>query len=137
MVHTAFVALDEIPVTRNGKVDRRALPAPEAHVRQSEVQFIAPSTFLERTIARTWEEVLGVPGIGVLDRFLDLGGNSLKAMQIIARLQNALDVVLPLESLFNMATGEEQADAIEQLLAAKTNEVENTTLIAEPADMSE
>jgi amino acid adenylation domain-containing protein len=137
MVPTAFVALNRIPVTTNGKVDRRALPPPEAHVRQSEVQFIAPSTFLERTIARTWEEVLGVPGIGVLDRFLDLGGNSLKAMQIIARLQNALDAVLPLESLFNMATVKEQAAAIEQLLAAKTNGVENTALIAELEAMSE
>ena len=121
MVPTAFVALDQIPVTANGKVDRRALPPPEAHVRQSEVQFVAPSTFLEKTIVRTWEEVLGVPGIGVLDRFLDLGGNSLKAMQIITRLQNALERVLPLESLFNMATVKEQAAAIEKYLAATTN----------------
>jgi ubiquinone/menaquinone biosynthesis C-methylase UbiE/acyl carrier protein len=137
MVPTAFVALDEIPVTRNGKVDRRALPAPEGHVRQSEVQFVAPSTFLERTIVRTWEEVLGVPGIGVLDRFLDLGGNSLKAMQINTRLQNALEHVLPLESLFNMATVNELAAAIEQQLAATTNGVEHTALITELEAMSE
>jgi len=136
MVPTAFVALDQIPVTANGKVDRRALPPPEAHVRQSEVQFVAPSTFLEKTIVRTWEEVLRVPGIGVLDRFLDLGGNSLKAMQIITRLQNALDAVLPLESLFNLATVREQAAAIEHL-AARTNGDENTALIAELEAMSE
>ena len=137
MVPTAFVALNRIPVTTNGKVDRRALPPPEVHVRQSEVQFIAPSTFLEKTIVRTWEEVLGVPGIGVLDRFLDLGGNSLKAMQIITRLQNALDEVLPLESLFNMATVKEQAAAIEQQLPARTSGVENTALIAELEAMSD
>jgi amino acid adenylation domain-containing protein len=137
MVPTAFVALDRIPVTTNGKVDRRALPPPEVHVRQSEGQFVAPSTFLERTIVRTWEEVLGVPGIGVLDRYFDLGGNSLKAMQIITRLQNALEYVLPLESLFVMATVKEQAAAIEQHLAATTNGDENTTLIAELEAMSD
>ena len=137
MVPTAFVALDQIPVTTNGKVDRRALPPPEAYVRQSEVQFVAPSTFLERTIVRTWEEVLGVPGIGVLDRFLDLGGNSLKAMQIITRLQNALEQVLPLESLFNIATVKEQAAAIEQQLGATINGDENTDLITELEAMSE
>jgi amino acid adenylation domain-containing protein len=137
MVPTAFVGLDQIPVTANGKVDRRALPPPEAQVRQSEVQFVAPSTFLEKTIVRTWEEVLRVPGIGVLDRFLDLGGNSLKAMQIITRLQNALEHVLPLESLFNMASVKEQAAAIEKYLAATTNGDENTALIAELEAMSE
>jgi amino acid adenylation domain-containing protein len=137
MVPTAFVALDQIPVTTNGKVDRRALPPPEVHVRQSEVQFVAPSTFLERTIVRTWEEVLGVPGIGILDRFLDLGGNSLKAMQIITRMQNALDHVLPLESLFNMATVSEQAAAIEKYLVATSNGEQSTALIAELEAMSE
>jgi amino acid adenylation domain-containing protein len=137
MVPTAFVSLDQIPVTANGKVDRRALPPPEVHVRQPEVQFVAPSTFLERTIVRTWEEVLRVPGIGVLDRFLDLGGNSLKAMQIITRLQNAVEHVLPIESLFNMATVKEQAAAIEQHLATTSNGVESTALIAELEAMSE
>jgi amino acid adenylation domain-containing protein len=137
MVPTAFVALDQIPVTTNGKVDRRALPPPVVHVRQSEVQFVAPSTFLERTIVRTWEEVLGVPGIGILDRFLDLGGNSLKAMQIITRMQNALEDVLPLESLFNMATVSEQAAAIEKYLIATSNGEQSTALIAELEAMSE
>jgi amino acid adenylation domain-containing protein len=137
MVPTAFVALDQIPVTTNGKVDRRALPPPEVHVRQSEAQFVAPSTFLDRTIVRTWEEVLGVPGIGTLDRFLDLGGNSLKAMQIITRLQNALEHVLPLESLFNMATVSEQAAAIEKYLIATSDGEQSTALIAELEAMSE
>jgi amino acid adenylation domain-containing protein len=137
MVPSAFVVLDQIPVTTNGKVDRVALPPPGTHVRQSEVQFVAASTFLERTIVRTWEEVLGVPGIGVLDRFLDLGGNSLKAMQIITQLQNALERVLPLESLFNIATVKEQAAAIEQHLAATTNGDESTAMIAELEAMSE
>src|SRR6266403_2236945 len=131
MVPTAFVVLDQIPMTANGKVDRRGLPPPEVHVRQSEGQFVAPSTFLERTIVRTWEEVLGVPGIGTLDRFLDLGGNSLKAMQIITRMQNALEHVLPLESLFNMATVSEQAAAIEKYLIATSNGEQSTALIAE------
>jgi acyl carrier protein len=119
------------------KLGVNRLPPPGAHVRQSEVQFVAPSTFLERTIVRTWEEVLGVPGIGVLDHFLDLGGNSLKAMQIITRLQNALEHVLPLESLFNIVTVKEQAAAIEQHVAATTNGDKNTALIAELEAMSE
>jgi amino acid adenylation domain-containing protein len=137
MVPSAFVVLDQIPVTTNGKVDRRALPPPGAHVRQSEVQFVPPTTPLETTIARTWQEVLGVPGIGVLDDFLDLGGNSLKAMQIITRLQDTLEHVLPLESLFSLANVKEQAAAIGQHLAAATNGDENAALIAELEAMSE
>jgi methylase of polypeptide subunit release factors len=73
----------------------------------------------------------------VLDRFFDLGGNSLKAMQIITRLQNALEYVLPLESLFVKATVKEQAAAIEHHLAATSNGDENTTLIDELEAMSE
>jgi tRNA (cmo5U34)-methyltransferase len=78
-----------------------------------------------------------VPGIGILDRFLDLGGNSLKAMQIITRMQNALEHVLPLESLFNMATVSEQAAAIEKYLIATSNGEQSTALIAELEAMSE
>jgi amino acid adenylation domain-containing protein len=137
MVPTAFVALGQIPVTSSGKVDYLALPSPGPHVRQSEVPFIAPSTDLEKTIVRVWEEVLGVPGIGVLDRFLDLGGNSLKAMQVVTRLQDALDHILPLESLFTIATVKLQAAAIEQHLANVANRDETTAFLAELQAMSE
>ena len=137
MVPTSFVLLDEIPVTANGKIDRLALPPPGAFARQSEIPFVAPSTLLEKTIVRTWQEVLAVPDIGVLDPFLDLGGNSLKAMQIITRLQNALEQVLPLEAFFSLATVRQQAAAIEGHFVATTNGAEAKTLLAELEEMPE
>ncbi|WP_218715853.1 non-ribosomal peptide synthetase, partial [Nocardia sp. MH4] len=99
MVPAAFVALDEMPLSANGKLDRRALPDPVFEARE----FRAPSTPIEEIVAATFAEVLGLSGdraVGLDDDFFDLGGNSLIATQVVARLGAALDTRVPVRVLF-------------------------------------
>ncbi|RZU76658.1 amino acid adenylation domain-containing protein [Micromonospora kangleipakensis] len=88
MVPAAFVSLDALPLTSNGKLDRRALPAPVA-ARESAVELVEPRDPTERTLARIWSEVLGVPALGIDDDFFDLGGHSMLATQVVARIRKA------------------------------------------------
>jgi amino acid adenylation domain-containing protein len=87
MVPPAFVILDALPLTPSGKVDRRALPAPDQAQPHLEGAFIAPHTPWEVLLAEIWQEVLGVDHVGVYNNFFDLGGHSLLAMQVIARVE--------------------------------------------------
>lgn len=137
MVPAAFVMLERFPLTPSGKVDQLALPAPGPTIRESDVPFVPPRTEIERTIVGIWEEVLGVPGVGVEDRFLDLGGNSLRAMLVITRLQNALGGALPLESLFDIATVAQQAAAVEKYLGLAAGADNEDQLLAELEAMTD
>src|SRR6185369_2229730 len=87
MVPTAFVFLERLPLTLNGKLDRNALPAPD-HLQSAGV-FTAPRTDAEKTLAQIWSNVLGVERVGVHDNFFDLGGDSILSIQIIARANQA------------------------------------------------
>ncbi|MEH0982521.1 non-ribosomal peptide synthetase/MFS transporter [Micromonospora sp. CPCC 205556] len=88
MVPAAFVSLDALPLTSNGKLDRRALPAPVA-ARAAEVALVEPRTATERTLAGIWSDLLGVPTLGIDDDFFDLGGHSMLATQVVARIRKA------------------------------------------------
>ncbi|HKV08916.1 MAG TPA: amino acid adenylation domain-containing protein, partial [Thermoanaerobaculia bacterium] len=99
MVPSAFVLLEQLPLTPNRKVDRRALPAPEAP--GAGEGFVEPGSELERTIAEVWREVLGLERVGVRSNFFDLGGHSLLLVRLHARLQEALGRDLALVDLFN------------------------------------
>ena len=85
MVPAVFVVLDELPLTSNGKIDRRALPAPDLERLGVEEDFIAPRNAVEQTLAEIWAQVLGVAKVGVNDNFFELGGDSILSIQIIAR----------------------------------------------------
>ncbi|HEX7242812.1 MAG TPA: beta-ketoacyl synthase N-terminal-like domain-containing protein, partial [Longimicrobiaceae bacterium] len=98
MVPAALVALEAIPLTPNGKVDRRALPTPEHTGAGSGGG--GPLTPIEQAVASVWEEVLGVPGVGVADNFFDLGGHSLLLVQVHARLQERFPGRIALTELF-------------------------------------
>ncbi|MBV8200961.1 MAG: amino acid adenylation domain-containing protein, partial [Acidobacteria bacterium] len=103
MVPEAWVLLDALPLTANGKVDRRALPAPELRRPAGDDEhaaFAAPRNPIEELVAGIWSEVLGVEPIGIHDRFFDLGGHSLLATQVISRLRHALGIEVPLRALF-------------------------------------
>jgi amino acid adenylation domain-containing protein len=102
MVPSAFVGLAALPLNPNGKVDRRALPAPEAP--ESGGAYVAPRTDLEREVAAVWAEVLGVERIGLYDNFWHLGGHSLLATKVLSRLHAALGVDLPVATIFNAPT---------------------------------
>lgn len=100
MMPAAFVTLREIPLTSNGKVNRRALPAPGRDV-EGEETYVAPQTVLETRVTEIWSEVLEVAQVGMRDRFFDLGGHSLSAMRLVVRLREDLGVDLPLQSFFD------------------------------------
>ncbi|MFL5384123.1 MAG: amino acid adenylation domain-containing protein, partial [Longimicrobiaceae bacterium] len=99
MVPAAFVSLDALPLTRHGKVDRRALPDPDA-ADLSGAGYVEPGTETERRVAAIWAEVIGVRRVGVHDDFFVLGGHSLLATQVISRVREAFGVELPLRALF-------------------------------------
>ncbi|HEX6749437.1 MAG TPA: amino acid adenylation domain-containing protein [Longimicrobium sp.] len=98
MIPSAFVALDALPLTANGKVDRRALPAPE--VGGDEDAYVPPRTPAEQVLAEIWAGVLGAGRVGLNDDFFALGGHSLLATQVVSRVREAFGVELPLRALF-------------------------------------
>ena len=101
MVPAAFVALPELPIGPNGKLDRRALPAPVFHTADDHV---APRTGTERTVARVWADVLGVARIGRDDDFFALGGDSILAVRALARLRSETGARLPARAAFDART---------------------------------
>jgi amino acid adenylation domain-containing protein len=104
MVPQAFVLLDELPLTPNGKVDRRALPVPDRTRPELEAEYVAPRSAVEEVVAGIWSEILDVEQVGMYDDFFELGGHSLKATQVVSRVREALQVELPLRSLFEEPT---------------------------------
>jgi amino acid adenylation domain-containing protein len=114
MVPAAFVVLDRLPLNPNGKVDRRALPAPDDDRPALATAYQAPRSPLEATIAGIWADVLGVQRVGVHDRFFDLGGHSLLATRVVSRMRRALQVELPVRALFEAPTVAGLAEAVER-----------------------
>ncbi|MET0399177.1 MAG: non-ribosomal peptide synthase/polyketide synthase, partial [Longimicrobiaceae bacterium] len=99
MVPAAVVALERLPLNANGKLDRRALPAPEETTR-----YVAPRTPTEEVLAGIWAEVLKTDRVGVEDSFFEIGGHSLRAMQVVARVRKTLGARVPMRVLFEATT---------------------------------
>jgi amino acid adenylation domain-containing protein len=128
MVPSAFVFLPELPLTSHGKLDRRALPAPDGS--RSEAPFKAPRSDLEKTLAAIWAAALGVERVGVSDNFFSRGGHSLKAIQVLAHVRDAFGVELPVRSLFEGPTVAQQALAVVKEAAASAGrEALSTALV--------
>jgi amino acid adenylation domain-containing protein len=115
MVPSAFVALGEIPLTANGKADRKALGRAEFDGPETAEGFVAPRTETEKRLAEIWSQVLDVRRVGVCDNFFALGGHSLLAMQIISRTRDAFGVELPLPILLKSPTVEKLAQAVDEV----------------------
>jgi acyl carrier protein len=116
------VPLDELPLTRHGKVDVRRLPAPDRR-RAGPVEFVPPRTDAEALVADVWSEVLDLEKVGALDDFFTIGGHSLHATRVAARLRAVLDVDVPIRTLFTHTTVTALATALEELLVADVREL--------------
>ncbi|WP_235526606.1 non-ribosomal peptide synthetase [Nostoc piscinale] len=114
MVPSAFVIMESLPLTPSGKVDRRALPAPDLLSTNSD-QYVAPRTPIEELLVQIWAQVLKVEQVGINDNFFELGGHSLLATQLVSRIRNIFNVELPLYELFTAPTVAELAQIIGQL----------------------
>ncbi|HEX2202234.1 MAG TPA: amino acid adenylation domain-containing protein, partial [Longimicrobium sp.] len=125
MVPSLFARLDALPRTPNGKVDRRALPAPEEAGAEGDGAHAEPRTETEREVAALWAEVLGVERVGVDENFFDLGGHSLLAMQVLTRLRDRFGVDLPLREAFERQTVESLARAVDERAAGGGGEAED------------
>jgi amino acid adenylation domain-containing protein len=117
MIPSAFVTLTTFPLTANGKVNRKALPAPERDAAAA-LQYAAPEGPLETAIATLWEQVLHLPQVGRHDNFFELGGHSLLAVQLLSALRRTLHVEVALRDLFNQPTLAAFAEAVAQARAA-------------------
>ncbi|HET7464935.1 MAG TPA: amino acid adenylation domain-containing protein, partial [Longimicrobium sp.] len=123
MVPAAYVRLEALPLTPNRKVDRRALPAPEAgaYVNRG---YEAPAGETEQALADIWADVLGVERVSRRDHFFDLGGHSLLAIQVISRVRQVLEVKVELGELFNRPLFEDFARVLEMAARAELPPIE-------------
>ncbi|MCW5315485.1 amino acid adenylation domain-containing protein [Nostoc sp. KVJ3] len=114
MVPSAIAILESLPLTHSGKVDRRALPAPDLQSEQIG-KYVAPRTPIEELLSQIWAQILKVEQVGIHDNFFTLGGHSLLATQLVSRIRNIFKVELALREFFANATVAELTQEIEQL----------------------
>ncbi|MBO1057381.1 MAG: amino acid adenylation domain-containing protein [Dolichospermum sp. JUN01] len=126
MIPTAFVMLEALPLTTNGKVDRRALPAPSHEIDLT--NFVLPNTPTQKLIADIWSSVLGTTQLGIHNNFFDMGGNSLRAMQVMSLLRETLQIDLPLRYLFENPTVAELAAGFDSLLTSQRDNITTSSL---------
>ncbi|HEX8650921.1 MAG TPA: amino acid adenylation domain-containing protein, partial [Pyrinomonadaceae bacterium] len=112
MVPAVFVLLDELPLMPNGKVNRRALPAPDESRPDLQERYVAPRDFWELELIKIWEDIFNIHPIGVTDNFFELGGHSLLAVRVMAQIQKRLGQTIPLAALFQGATIEHLASVL-------------------------
>ncbi len=114
MMPSYFIHLEQVPLTPNGKIDRKALPAPEVSL-QSGADYVAPRTWVEVKLAQIWQDVLGLAQVGVKENFFEIGGHSLRATTLASKIHKELNKPLPLRSIFEAPTIEQLAAVLEQL----------------------
>ncbi|MGL5874459.1 MAG: non-ribosomal peptide synthetase [Xenococcaceae cyanobacterium] len=115
MVPTIFMVVDAMPLTPNGKIDRKALPQPDSLRLELVANYVEPRNDLERQITEIWAEVLNLESVGIHDNFFELGGYSLLGIQIVSRLRQALQIEILLSNLFELPTIAELSARIETL----------------------
>jgi amino acid adenylation domain-containing protein len=129
MIPGAFVTLAELPALPNGKVDKKSLPPPRISRDDDDVADLR--TDLERTLAETWAQTLGVDRVGRYDNFFDLGGHSLKVVDAVARIRDKLGVEVPLRLMFEQPTLSGLAEAVDRLRTESVPEADLDALIGE------
>jgi acyl carrier protein len=116
MIPSVFVTLETLPLTSNGKVDRRALPAPDWTGTELRKEYVAPRTPVEEALAEIWANVLKLDQVGVQDNFFEIGGYSLLAAQLVSQARHTFEIDLPLRAIFETPTVEEMSLVIEERL---------------------
>ena len=122
MVPEAILLLEEIPLTANGKIDRKRLPEVKGEDRETEQEYVIPRTPAEEILAGIFEEVLKLERVGIRDDFFELGGHSLLATQVVSRVGNTLGVEIGVGSIFENRTVERIASRIEEAVSAGRKE---------------
>jgi amino acid adenylation domain-containing protein len=135
MLPSAFVRLDALPHTPNGKLDRRALPTPD-QTRDLQASYVAPRTHSETILAAIFAEVLKINQVGLNDNFFDLGGHSLLATQVISRVKKTFEIDLQLRALFESSTVAGLSKIIVQKQAEALSEDELAQLLAEAQEIA-
>ncbi|WP_081983465.1 non-ribosomal peptide synthetase [Streptacidiphilus albus] len=118
MVPAAFVVLDRMPLTPNGKIDRKALPAPDHQRPELDAAYTAPRTPVERALTAIWSDLLGIDPVGIHDNFFQLGGHSLLATQVTSRIRKTLGIDLPVRTLFSNPTPAQLGTAMAEIMMA-------------------
>ena len=131
MVPSTFVFLKTLPLLPGGKVDRLALPQPGPERPNLDNPWVPPRTPVEDALVQIWSEVLGLDRVGIHDSFLELGGDSLRATQVVSRVISAFGVVLPLRALFDSPRVADMAVIVTQHLSEGAQEEEVERLLAE------
>ena len=137
MLPAVYVPLTAFPLTAGGKVDRLALPPPEAAIRTQKAAYVAPRTATESALVAIWSDVLELHAeqIGIHDNFFEVGGHSLRAVQVMNRIQEQLLVTLSLDTLFAQRTIADLAELVELDLLAQTGDEELLKLLDEIDEM--
>lgn len=123
MIPSAFVYLAALPLTSHGKLDRRALPAPDAERPELAEAFVAPQTQAEQSLASIWTKLLGVNRIGINDNYFELGGDSLLATQLVSQVRSVFEVEIPLVELFRHPTLAELGALIEEAMIEQMEDI--------------
>jgi len=131
MVPSRFVVLDALPLTPTGKVNRRDLPDPGNSRPELDIPFVAPRTPVEQELSQIWAKILSLEQVGIHDSFIDLGGHSLAATQVVSQVIKTFQVELPLRSLFDAPTVAEMAVVIAQNQANKAGQEELSPILTE------
>lgn len=123
MIPSWYVMLESIPMTPNGKIDRRRLPEPDRTGEADQAGFRAPRTPVEQGLTEIWQQVLGISRVSLDDSFFDLGGHSLLAAQLVSRVREVFQIEFPLRDLFTYPTLTAMASQIDRLIAESSGQV--------------
>ena len=130
MVPTEISVLDSLPLNGHGKIDRRALPAPDINSTRRSELFTPPQTITEKRIGRIWCEVLGLKDVGKDDHFFEIGGQSLLAAQIVSRIRKELQVEIPLRIIFEAPTIAQLAEYVDEAVLRREARTDGLAILS-------
>ena len=132
-----FVFLESLPLTPNGKIDRKALPEPDHARPDLEETFVGPRNQVEEVLAGIWTEILDIEKVGVHDNFFELGGHSILVTRLVSRIRDALQLEVPLRTIFEMPTVAELTEMLFQDPEQKSKIEKTAELLVKLANLSE